>query len=64
MDRIIIMNERKQNIKHSTRQKLAINYTLSGQLIKNGIDIMGNPVFCGCGFETAPGFNCPKCQGF
>ena len=58
------MIERQQNLRHATKQKLAVNYTLSGARIIDGLEILGSATFCGCGFETAPGFNCPKCSGY
>jgi predicted Zn-ribbon and HTH transcriptional regulator len=58
------MIERQQNLRHATKQKLAANFTLSGVEIRNGINIMGSPTLCECGFETVPGSKCPKCSGY
>ena len=47
--------DRRQNLRHATRQKLADNFTLSGARIEGGLNIMGSPSLCkGCGREMAP----------
>lgn len=49
------MVDRKQNLRYSTRQKLATNWTLSGNAIEGGIHISGSPSLCeGCGTEVPP----------
>jgi len=59
------MVDRQQNIRTSTKRKLATNWTLSGNTIEGGIRISGSPSLCGsCGSEMPPyadGF-CPSCN--
>ena len=52
--------ERQQNLRYSTRQKLAANYTLSGLEIRDGIHVIGSAAegICpSCG-EASPCFTC------
>jgi len=59
------MIDRQQNIRTSTRKRMATNWTLSGNAIENGIHVSGAPNLCGsCGSEMPPyadGF-CPSCS--
>lgn len=60
------MADRQQNLRFSTRQKLATNWTLSGNTIEGGIRISGSPSLCdGCGHEMPPYAegSCPSCNG-
>lgn len=59
------MVDRQQNIRTSTRKRLATNWTLSGNAIEGGIHISGMPSLCGsCGNETPPYAegSCPSCS--
>jgi len=49
------MVDRKQNIRYAMRNKLATNWTLSGNVIEGGVRISGAPSLCGkCGSEMPP----------
>jgi predicted amidophosphoribosyltransferase len=59
------MIDKEQNLRFSTRKKLATNWTLSGNTIEGGIRISGAPSLCGsCGSEVPPYADdfCPSCK--